>query len=160
MAGGGQEQVLGLLEFLGGSDIAEVDNLLVAAAQPGAQDVEPAAVLQLVRQLRAGLRQRERKRPAGRVLRGHAGQPVRGRVPLTDQAVAVQHRDAVSAGVDHRALMRALPDNFLEGRHVGQRHAGVAGQQFEQFQLDMADLAPAVERVERAEGAPGHVRQA
>ena len=108
---------------------------------------------ELVGQLGAGLRQRERRRLADRVLGGHPGQPVRCRVPLPDQAVAVQHRDAVGAGVDDRALVRPLPDNLLEGGDVGQGHAGVTGQQLEQLQLDVTDLAPAVQRVQRAERA-------
>ena len=85
---------------------------------------------------------------------------VRGRVPLPDQAVAVQHGDAVRAGVDDRALVRPLPDDFLERGRVRQRHAGVPGQQLEQFQLDVADLAPAVQGVQRAVRAGRHVRQA
>ena len=40
--------------------------------------------------------------------------------------------------------MRPLPDDLLVRRGVGQRHAGVPGQQFEQFQLDVAHLAPVV----------------
>ena len=88
------------------------------------------------------------------------GEPVRRRVPLPDQAVGVQHRDAVGAGVDHRALVRPLPDDLLERGDVGQGDAGVPGQQLEQLQLDMADLAPAVQRVQGPVRPAGHVRQA
>ncbi len=160
MTGGGQEQVLGLLKLLGGGHVTEVDDLLIPPVQPGAQDFQPAAVLQPVGQLGAGLRRRERQRPARRVLGGDSGQPVRGRVPLADEAVAVKHRYAVRAGVDHRPLVCALLDHLLEGRHVGQRYAGVPGQQLEQLKLDVTDLAPAVQGVQRAVGPPGHVRQA
>ena len=153
MTGRGQEQVLGLLQLLGRGDVTEVQHLLAAAAQPGAEQVDPAAVGELVGQLLAWLGQRERRAPAGGQLRRQAGQPVRGRIPLPDQAVGVQHRDAVRAGVDHRALVRSLPDDLLERGHVGQCDAGVAGQQLEQLKLDVADLAPAVQRVQRADTA-------
>src|SRR5207244_10808234 len=87
VAGGGQEQVLGLLELLGRGDVAEVDDQLPAAVgERGAQDVEPAPVRQLVGQRGTRLGQRERRRPPDRVRRGGPGDTVRGRVPLPDQA--------------------------------------------------------------------------
>ena len=53
VAGGGQEQVLRLLELLGRGDVTEVDDQLPAVGERGAQDVEPAPVRQLVGEGRA-----------------------------------------------------------------------------------------------------------
>ena len=160
MTRGGQEQVFGLLELLGRGDVTEVDDQLTAVGERGAQDVEPAAVRQLVGERRAWLRERERRRLADRVQRGHPGDPVRGRIPLPHQAGLVQDRDAVRAAVDDRPLMGPLPDDFFERHRVGERYSRVPGEQLEQLEFDVAELAPAVERVQGAVGLARHVRQA
>ena len=131
-----------------------------SSAQRGAQHFEPAPVGQLAVEHRVRLGQRERRRLADRVRPGHAGDPVRGRVPLPHQARLVQHGDAVRAAVDDRPLVGPLPDDLFERHRVGERHPGVPGQQLEQLQLDVAQLAPAVQRVQRAVGLARHVGQA
>ena len=142
VAGGGQEQVLRLLELLGRSDVTEVDDQFPGVGERGAQDVEPAPVRQLVGERRARIGQRERRRFADGVLGWRPGDPVRGRIPLPDQAGGIQHRDAVRAAVDDRPLMGPLPDHLLERHRVGEGYPGMAGQQLEQLKLDMAELAP------------------
>jgi len=62
-------------------------------------------------------------------------------------------------GVDHRALVRPLPDQFLERGRVGERDPGVPGEQLQQLQFHVPDLAAAVQRVKRAVGAVADVGQ-
>src|ERR1700722_19683383 len=144
VAGGGQGQVLGLLELLRGGDVAEVDDLLAAVAELGAEHVDPPAARQLVGTPLARRRQRERRRGTHHLGRRGAGDPMRGRVPLPDVPALIEHRDAVGAAVDDGPLVGALLDDLFERHRVGQRHAGVPGQELEQFKLDVAERAAGV----------------
>src|SRR5215469_182862 len=160
MTGCRQEKILSVLELLGCRNVTEVQHLLVASLDSGAQYVDPAAVLQAVGELGARLGKRERRPSAGGKLRRYACQPMGSRVPLADQPIGVEHGDAVGAGVDHRALVGTLPHNFLEGRDVREGHAGMPSQKLKQLELNMPYTAPAVERVERAVRASSHMRKA
>src|SRR5690606_25790710 len=95
-----------------------------------------------------------------RLLRRDAGQRVRGRVPLPDDQVVVEHRDAVGAGVDDGALVRPLPDDLRVGDGVADRDARVPGEQLQQLQLGVPDLAVGEQRVQRAVRAVLQVGQA
>ncbi len=85
-----------------------------------------------------------------RLLGGDGGELGRGRVPPEHPALAVEHRDAVRAGVEHRPLVRPLPHRLLVGDGVADRDAGVPGEQLQQLQLQVARLALGEQRVERA----------
>src|ERR1700722_20256118 len=146
MAGRREEQVLGLFQLLGRGDVAEVDHLLTAVAELGAQHVDPAPARQLVRAPLAGGGQREWRRRAHHLTGLRAGNQVRGRVPLLNVARLVEHRDAVGAAVDDGALMGTLLDHFFKRHGVGERHPRVPGEQLKQLELDMAKRPPAVER--------------
>jgi hypothetical protein len=56
--------------------------------------------------------------------------------------------------------VRSLPDDLLECHRIGQRHAGVPGEQLKELELDVAQRLATVQRVQRAVRLAADVREA